>query len=603
MAFFFGMAWLALLRHAHLQTGEDLAMFDQMLWNFREGCGLVSTISGNEYLLFQHHFFGEHVSPILYLLAWPAGLTSGPEALLVMQVLALALAAFPLWRLTIALTGSPRLGVCVALGWLLQPALWGAALYDFHMEALEGLFLFSFALAFRKGRWQAVFWAVLYASCKEDAPIYLTAIALLAGWRFKQLRLGALIAAGAFVYVLWAVLWLGPAFSPTSKHLLSSRLFTPAVCGGLWPWIQEVLLNQGRWNALGHHLLALGLLPLIGGRLVIPAAMAVGLMWLSTENAQAVMFMHYPLTVYPLLFLGALGGLTRLLPSDVLAARLVLRRWGWVGVTVLTLVGLLFMGRVRIRDCREFGISCAPSVAESCRAARATLAKIPGGDDDWLAVLPSLAAHVARHKNLTVTLKPRDADWLVLRLDDLIYPIHPGRYHEWLQALLATNSAYGVEAVGGNRVVILRHGYSKVLNEGVRHLPRELAAEDLFRHLGRPAADPASLNGRVVYAGPSHRHGIMAFGPYLNLEAGQYRFGFHVKADRLNPADSVVLSVTARGGGNVLAERKLDRATKGYEWVELASAVTVASTNLEFRCFKRGGGSVHLDVVNWQRVD
>ncbi len=63
------LATISIKRHCNLESEEDLAMFDQMLWNVRNGKGLVTTLSGESDLLFKHHFFGEHVSPILYLLA------------------------------------------------------------------------------------------------------------------------------------------------------------------------------------------------------------------------------------------------------------------------------------------------------------------------------------------------------------------------------------------------------------------------------------------------------------------------------------------------------------------------------------------------------
>lgn len=56
------LATVSIKRHYHLESDEDLAMFDQMLWNVRHGKGLVTTLSGEADLLFVHHFFGEHVS-------------------------------------------------------------------------------------------------------------------------------------------------------------------------------------------------------------------------------------------------------------------------------------------------------------------------------------------------------------------------------------------------------------------------------------------------------------------------------------------------------------------------------------------------------------
>lgn len=541
LVYFFTICWLALQRHARFESSEDLAMFDQMLWSVRQGFGLVTSLSGNAHLLFPHHFFGEHVSPILYLLAWPAGLTSGPETLLVLQTLALALAVFPLWRLAVVWTGSERLGVFAAILWLVQPALWGAALYDFHMEAFEGLFLFGFTWALTQGRWTVILWAALYASCKEDAPLYLAAVSFLLGWKFQRWRLALPIGLGALLYALIAVLWIGPAFSPTDNHLLTNRLLTPANCGGLWPWLQEVLWHGYRWKIFARHLLALGLLPLLGGRLILPAAMAIGLMWISSDDAQALLQIHYPLTIYPPLFLAAVAGLHTLSQGCSREQRPLARRVAITSLVVLTLIGLYRHWVTLDGRNRELSRGRAPDLAASYRAARTVLQSIPSHTNEWVATLPTLAPHLARRKNLTLTMYPREADWLVLRFDGLVYPFDPARYHDWLTTLLATNSPFGVYALGDERIVILRYGHAHALNATASRIERGVDAEDLLHAFGRPVTDHAALNELVWEAGPHERGGYVLYGPYLKLVPGRYRISYRAKATGVSVAQPVFL--------------------------------------------------------------
>lgn len=593
------LAWASLRRHWNLESAEDLAMFDQMLWSVRHGQGLISSTSGNGFLQFAHHFFGEHVSPILYLLAWPAALTPGPEALLVMQALALTLAALPLYRLTLLVTQSRRLATCTAFGWLLQPTLWGAVLYDFHMEALEGLFLFCFAWAFLRGHWVALLWAALYAACKEDAPIYLAAAAFLLGWKFQRWRLGLWVATGALLYALAAVLWIGPAFSPTGKHLLVGRMLTPVNCGGLWAWISAVLLHPDRWMALTGPLLAMGLLPLLGGRLLIPAALAVGVMWIARGEAQALMLIHYPLTVYPLLFLAGVVGLARLATVFSHARHPVGRRWVVIGVSVSFLVGLALTWDRPADRIRELGLGREGGGLAAARALHTDLAALPA--DQPITVLPTLAAHIARRQQLNVLWSLWEADWLVLRLDGQGHPFHPGAYHEWLNKLLSTNSPYGVFALAGERVVVLRRGHPRDLNRQAQRYTRSLEAEYLSHKIGHGVVDYAAQNGVAWEASKYERHDWVMFGPYIDLPPGRYRVGFRVKAARLKSSNAVTLEVTARRGIEVLGEIVLDRPTCGYEWREVDVALT--SAGLEFRCWKPGYGNIRLDAVRWRKLD
>ena len=90
------LAAITLTRHLRLESAFDLALFDSALWSFRHGDGFRITLECIvKPLTYPHHYFGEHFAPILYLLAWPAALTSGPQALLILQALAIAAAAWP----------------------------------------------------------------------------------------------------------------------------------------------------------------------------------------------------------------------------------------------------------------------------------------------------------------------------------------------------------------------------------------------------------------------------------------------------------------------------------------------------------------------------
>ena len=594
------LGWASLMRHWNLESQEDLAMFDQMLWSVRQGHGLICSVSGVGILQFPHHFFGEHVSPILYLLAWPAGLTPGPEALLIFQALGLALAALPLYRLAHLLTGSRRMAICTAFGWLLQPALWGAALYDFHMEAFEGLFLFSFAVALLSNRWSALLWAVLYASCKEDAPIYLAAVAFFLGWEFHRWRIGLLVAVGAAFYALAAVLWIGPALSPTGQHLLAGRMLTFANSGGLWGWIRTVLLHPDRWLALAGHLLAVGLLPILGGWLIVPVAMAVGVMWLSRTPVQALLLLHYPLTIYPLLFLAALGGLsqiTRLIRHNRYPIRI---RLVMTGVIILTVLGLFWgwtnqsaaIGSIGFRRDMHAGRVVSRCLREAVTA-------LP--PDQSITVLPNLIAHVARRQKLFLLDGYRDADWLVLKIEGQDYPFNPVSYHKWLNKLLDKNSSYGAYALIGGQVVILRRGYSHELNEMVHRCDRSLKTVDLPHRIGHHVVDYAAQIGIAWEASRYERQDWVMLGPYLNFPAGRYHVGFRVKAEKIWPSNPITFDVVQDHGRTVLGKVVLDRPTHGYEWLSLD--VMISGDDVEFRCWKSGYGNIRLDTVRWQRVD
>src|SRR2546421_7643444 len=89
-------SWLSVRRHqTYHSLGADLGLFDQIFWNTVHGRPFESTMS----LAWTdpHSFFADHFSPVLWLLVPFYTLVPRPETLLVLQTLALALGAVPVY--------------------------------------------------------------------------------------------------------------------------------------------------------------------------------------------------------------------------------------------------------------------------------------------------------------------------------------------------------------------------------------------------------------------------------------------------------------------------------------------------------------------------
>ena len=634
------LALLAIQRHYNLESDEDLAMFDQMLWNVRNGNGLITTISGEASLLFRHHFFGEHVSPILYLFAWPAGLTRGPEALLILQALIFSLSAIPLARLVGRVLGNDWAGTAAAVFWLLMPNLWLAVFYDWHMEAAEPLFVFAFVLALHGGSKWAWLWAILYAFCKEDAPIYLAFVSVIFGWRSHR-ALGIKIAGFAVLYALLAWLVIGPACSASGSHQLVSRALTPSDCHGWRPWIDAVFFSAERWEALVRHLSSFGFLPLLGGLAVLPAAVAVGVDWLSISSFQFRMMMHYPFTVYPLLMLSAVWGLghvfdrIRAIPASRGLFGLVDRNFkvhdlfGFVGASLddalpkkgfdkrnpymeqsrrlwppnlklmifssavfaAVLAGLIFSWTLSLDAVRE-------RLGTGGNDGKNILAGLP--QDGKCAALLQLVSHCARRDDVTVLMAPQEADWLVLRLHGPVYTFPEDEYRRWLAGLLSGNSNYGVYCRPADTVVVLKKNHST--NENAKALAELLwtMEEDDVEHLiGSARRDAGALNGRAWSAGGDVR-GMLWYGAYRDLPAGRYRARFRVKTKAEDETSVARLDVAEAGGKYVRGALDISGATGGYVWKTMEVTLQGAG-NAECRAFKTGRERSRLTVLNGSR--
>lgn len=149
-AYFFVYSTLAVLRHQSYHSfGFDLGLFDQIFWNTTQGRLLESTMS--QALPVTHSLLADHFSPILLLLAPMYFAAPHPETLLVMQTLALALGAWPVYLLA-----KLKLSAGYALLWvvvyLLFVPLAYINLFDFHEVAFSVAPL-GFALYFlERGR-------------------------------------------------------------------------------------------------------------------------------------------------------------------------------------------------------------------------------------------------------------------------------------------------------------------------------------------------------------------------------------------------------------------------------------------------------------------
>ena len=586
------LALLSLSRHERMWSGQDVAMLEQALWHIRHGQLPWTTMSGNSSLQFLHNFLGEHFSPLLWLLAWPAALTRGPEALLVIQALVLAAAAWPLARLATHWLGSSRAGLVAALLWLAQPGLWEAALYEFHFEVFGGVFLFAFCAAFVTGsRWWWL-WAVLYAACKEDTPLYLAAVAAVLGWQMRRRAAGLCLAALALAYGVSVSLWIIPAFSPTGHSLLLGRLLTPPVCGGVLPWFNVVMGDPSRWNWLTIHLGAFALLPLIAGWASIPAGMAVGLLWLSSDAEQAHGMIHYPFTFYPLFAFAALAGAVHLrrwcLPrarrATVLAGALLcaggLAHAWWQ--TWPYLEGTLGTGSV-----------------QPAAAIEALLQRIP--PDAPVTASLTLTSRLARRADVRIIMKYpcADTDWIAVRLDGVIHPARGPAFDPWLNHLLATNSAYGV--VGATAcVAVLQRGAPTAANAALAdRLAHTWYAEQASHQVGRVISDAATASGRAWYSSERERSGAPIFGHELPLPAGDYDITFRLRG-RGHHTDRYVLLDVAEADGQVRAVQQLAGDTGGYRDFVLHAHLTGAG-DAEFRVFKTGRGEVAVDYIAWHR--
>lgn len=155
------------LRHYNFETqGWDLGIFAQIMWNITHGNGMATTLE------FAGNHFAVHMSPFLFVLAPLYALFSSPYALLVIQTVALALGAWPLYLLALKILGSPRSAFFISAAYLLFPPLHRVNWFDFHPVAflIPALIAAAYFAEMKKWKWMSLF-LLAAASTQEDAAL------------------------------------------------------------------------------------------------------------------------------------------------------------------------------------------------------------------------------------------------------------------------------------------------------------------------------------------------------------------------------------------------------------------------------------------------
>jgi len=323
-----------------------------------------STIQG-------HNYLGDHVEPMLLLLVPFYRLFPDPRTLLVLQTIALALAAIPLYKITknliqrhsgldpesrnkkIKQQNSPPfsfldsrrslhhggirdgndtfahwLPALVAILWLLHPAVQNANLFEFHSLSFAPLILFLLFYSYlnlsqkltAKNYLLFTLFLLLSLSIREDVALVIFMLGLLMLWQGRRMRhliplsiVTLVISAGWFI----AAQKIISAFSPS--HGYQYRIY--------YQWLSEFDSFGEAVRGLAAHILTLQnlemliglLLPLLFLPLLKPKWLLVALppfaaVILSRSGGSALVWQtHYSLLILPGLFLAFLKVVTNYL--------------------------------------------------------------------------------------------------------------------------------------------------------------------------------------------------------------------------------------------------------------------------------------------------
>ena len=472
VAFGAGMGALAALQHRAFATGRfDLGNLTQAVWSTAHGDFLQTTsLQGR-----QISRLGAHFDPVVAALAPLWWLWPDPSLLLVVQSVAVATGALPVFLLARKHLGSEWAGLGFALVYLLYPPTQWLVLDDFHPVALATPLLLA-AIWFLDENRLLPFAVAAGLACLTKEHVGL-AIAMLGIWHalaHGRRRAGSVIAlAGAAVAVVATVV-IVPGYAPGKGSPFEGRY--AAVGGSPLDVLETAVIHpvrvleaaiEGRdLSYLKHLLLPLLGLPLLAPLAALSALPEVALNLLSSTRTQTSIHFHYTAGAIPGLVAASVLGAARVQRRQAGARGLLPR----VAVVAAVVSGVL-LGPLPVWRHVPLGETLATRdhlVDERQPARAAALRLIPAGTP--VSATNAFGAHLSERRRIFSFPVLREARWAIV---DESRPSYRDRVHApaaFARALerLRADPAWAV-VFDEDGVVVLRRARSSLpggLREG-----------------------------------------------------------------------------------------------------------------------------------------
>jgi uncharacterized membrane protein len=312
-----GFTGLALIRHAAFWSGRfDLGNLTQAVWSTAHGRFLEMTDLNGQ----QISRLGAHFDPLVAALAplwlaWP-----DPALLLVVQAVAVALGALPVFLLARRHLGGEWPALAFALGYLLYAPTQWLVVDDFHPVALgTPLLLTAFWLLDTDRLAPFAVVAALACLTKEHIGLVVAAMGI---WYAvaRRRRAGLAVAVAGIVASVVAIAVVVPHFAPGGGSPFESRYESVGgsprgIAHNLVTDPGQVLgaLVEGRdLRYLFHLLVPLAFLSLLGIGATLTAMPEILLNVLSDAQTQTSIHFHYTAGAIPGVVVGAVLGAGRL---------------------------------------------------------------------------------------------------------------------------------------------------------------------------------------------------------------------------------------------------------------------------------------------------
>lgn len=469
-----GFSYLTLTRYAAFEARAlDLGNLHQTVWNTAHGRPFHMTNQPGTV-----NRLSLHVEPILLPIATLYWIHDGPETLLILQSIVVALGALPLYALAQYRLQNRWLALTLGAVYLLNPTIQAANWLEFHPVTLAPTFLMAafYFLVTKRNGWFVLF-AILAASCKEEIGLLLFMMGLYTIIVLRRPQVGSWTMLFALSWSLVAVLGIQHYFAAGNIHwgrydyLGESPLAKAAAL-----FTQPMLIWQQLQAAeAGGYLLRL-LWPVAFVALLAPEILLLALPSLAINLLADFPPMHqvyeliYAAPILPFVMVATVEGIGKvvrlydsptqtgvrhLLPQSY-GSKWYLQMRGFRRILIPKLLVLLTVIAALIAQYRHGylpggGNYQLYTVSDHDRQAAAIIAQIP--TDAKVSAQDKLDPHVAGRETIYIFPRVEDADTIFVDVTGPAWPQHPNDLYRDLQTYL--NGDFGV-AAGSDGYLLLR---------------------------------------------------------------------------------------------------------------------------------------------------
>ena len=307
----------SILRYRHLYAEYfDLGIMNQTVYNTYQAIksGDMSRVLEltNPYGTEQIKRMAIHNDIILAFLAPFYFIHSGPETLLIIQTIVLALGAWAVYKIAQLKLKDDLVALAFAFAYLMYFPMQMANIFEFHAVTFATtftLFMFYFWL---KGRFKlSLLFLALALMTKEEVGLTLGMFGLYAGFqrlpkKQEEYLLPAIIILLSWGWALASVFLIIPAFR-------GSQHFATSYYDGTLSNVKKYLFNLDTLNYLFFLLGPLALLPLLAPIFIIIAEPEFAINLFSSNLQLRSLVFHYISVIQPWLFIGAIYGAKKVL--------------------------------------------------------------------------------------------------------------------------------------------------------------------------------------------------------------------------------------------------------------------------------------------------